>query len=212
MNSSSVGPCLRLLVLLGLLLQASAAAQDSELPPATPPAPATSAPQFQDYLDHTYGWQPLSWLATDTAIDLLRSRPEWGRGPGGFGCQYASALGRRLISNSAELGVGLVLHEDTHFHPSQRRGYLPRMRYAMTHAFLASVPGGKFEPAYARIAAITSGALIAPAWHQRSLSAPGFFEDFTFGMLGQLQNSLLNEFSPDLQKLGRNVRKKVLRK
>jgi len=77
---------------------------------------------------------------------------------------------------------------------------------------LASVPGGKFEPAYARFAAIASGALIAPAWHQRSLSASGFFEDFTFGMLGQLQNSLFNEFGPDLQKLGRNVRKKVLRK
>ncbi len=108
--------------------------------------------------------------------------------------------------------MGLVLHEDTRFHPSQRRGFLPRMQYAITHAFLASVPGGKFEPAYARFAAITSSALIAPAWHQRSLSASGFFEDFTFGMLGQLQNSLLNEFSPDLQKLGRNVRKKVLRK
>jgi hypothetical protein len=64
-----------------------------------------------------------------------------------------------------------------------------------------SVRGGKFEPAYARFAAITSGALIAPAWHQRSLSASGLFEDFTFDMLGQLQNSLLNEFSPDLQKL-----------
>jgi hypothetical protein len=64
----------------------------------------------------------------------------------------------------------------------------------MTHAFLASVPGGKSEPAYARIAAITSAALIAPAWHQRSLSASGFFEDFTFGMLGQ------------------TVRKKVLRR
>ena len=211
MNSSSVGPCLRLLVLLGLLLQASAAAQDSELPTATPPAPA-SAPQFQDYLDHTYGWQPLSSLATDTAIDFLRSRPEWGRGPGGFGCQYASAFGRRLISNSVEFGVRPVLHEDTRFHPSQRRGYLPRMQYAMTHAFLDSVRGGKFESAYARFAAITSGALIAPAWHQRSLSASGFFEDVTFGMLGQLQNSLLNEFSPDLQKLGRNVRKKVSRK
>jgi len=105
-----------------------------------------------------------------------------------------------------------VLHEDTRFHPSQRRGYLPRMRYAMTHAFLDSVPGGKTEPAYARFAAITSGALIAPSWHHRSLSVSGFFEDFTFGMLGQLQNSLLNEFSPDLQKLGRTVRKKVFRK
>ena len=209
-NSSSVGYCLRLLVLLSLLLQASAAAQGQETPPPT--SPATSAPQFERYLDRTYGWQTLSWLATDTAIDLLRSRPEWGRGPGGFGCQYASAFGRRLISNSAQLGVGLVLHEDTRFHPSQRRGFLPRMQYAITHAFLASVPGGKFEPAYARFAAIASGALIAPAWHQRSLSASGFFEDFTFGMLGQLQNSLLNEFSPDLQKLGRNLRKKVLRK
>jgi hypothetical protein len=47
---------------------------------------------------------------------------------------------------------------------------------------------------------------------RRSLSASGFFEAFTFGMLGQLQNSLLNEFSPDLQKLGRNIRKKMLRK
>ena len=209
-DGSSVGPCLQLLVLLCLLLQASAAAQDLELPPPTPPA--TSAPQFQRYLDRTYGWQTLSWLASDTAIDLLRSRPEWGRGPGGFGCQYASAFGRRLISNSVELGVGLVLHEDTRFHLSQRRGFLTRMKYAMTHAFLDSVPGGKFEPAYARFAAVTSGALITPAWHQRSLSASGFFEDFTFGMLGQLQNSLLNEFSPDLQKLGRNVRKKVFRK
>ena len=210
MNSNSVGSCLRVLVSLWLLLQASAAAQDPELPLAAPPD--TSAPQLQDYLDRTYGWQTLSWLATDTAIDHLRSRPEWGRGPRGFSCQYASAFGRRLISNSAELGVGLVLHEDTRFHPSQRRGFLPRMQYAMTHAFLASVPGGKFEPAYARFAAITSGALVAPAWHQRSLSASGFFEDITFGMLGQLQNSLLNEFSPDLQKLGRNLRKKVLRK
>jgi len=84
------------------------------------------------------------------------------------------------------------------------------MQYAVTHAFLDSVRGGKFEPAYARFAAVTSVALIAPAWHQRSLSASGFFEDFTFGVLGQLQNSLLNEFSPNLQKLGRNVRKKVL--
>ena len=200
---------MRFIALLWLSV-AVAAAADREPFLLTPPL--TSAEQFQHYLDRTYGWQTMSWLATDTALDHLRSRPEWGRGPGGFGCQYASAFGRRLISNSVELGVGLVLHEDTRFHLSQRRGFLPRMKYAMTHAFLDSVPGGKFEPAYARFAAVTSGALITPAWHQRSLSASGFFEDFTFGMLGQLQNSLLNEFSPDLQKLGRNVRKKVFRK
>ena|SRR5437879_2101031 len=205
----TAGSRMRFIALFWLSV-AVAAAADHEPFLLTPPL--TSAEQFQHYLDRTYGWQTMSWLATDTALDHLRSRPEWGRGPGGFGCQYASAFGRRLISNSVELGVGLVLHEDTRFHLSQRRGFLTRMKYAMTHAFLDSVPGGKFEPAYARFAAVTSGALITPAWHQRSLSASGFFEDFTFGMLGQLQNSLLNEFSPDLQKLGRNVRKKVFRK
>ena len=40
----------------------------------------TSAQQVQYYLKRTYSWQTLSWLATDTAIDPLRSRPEWRRG------------------------------------------------------------------------------------------------------------------------------------
>jgi hypothetical protein len=201
---------MRLLALLWLSL-AFAAAEDQESlqEPLLSTPPITPAQQFQHYLDRTYGWQTMSWLATDTALDHLRSRPEWGRGPDGFGCRYASAFGRRLISNSVELGVGVALHEDTRFHLSGRSGFMPRMRYAMTHAFLDSVPGGKFEPAYARFAAITSGALIAPAWHQRSLSPSGFFEDLSFGMLGQVQNSLLNEFSPDLLKLAQKVRKKV---
>jgi hypothetical protein len=198
---------MRLLALLWLSV-AFAAAEDIE--PFLSTSPLTAAHPFQDYLERTYGWQTLSWLATDTAIDHLRSRPEWGRGPGGFGCQYASAFGRRLISNSVELGVDLALHEDTRFHQSGRAGILPRMRYAMAHAFLASAPGGKFEPAYARFAAITSGALVAPSWHRQTLSASGFFVDISSGMLSQLQNSLLNEFGPDLQKLGQKIRKKVL--
>jgi hypothetical protein len=202
-----VGSCMRLFALLWLSV-AFAVAEDQA--PFLPTPLVTPSQQFQNYLDRTYGWQTLSWLATDTAIDHLRSRPEWGRGPEGFGCQYASAFGHRLISNSVELGVGLALHEDTRFHLSGRSGVLPRMRYAMTHAFLDSGPEGKFEPAYARFAAIASGALIAPAWHRQTLSASGFFIDLTSGMLGQLQNSLLNEFSPDLQKLGRKFRKKVL--
>lgn len=171
----------------------------------------TSAQQFQDYLNRTYGWQTLSWLATDAISDHFSARPEWGRGPGGFGCDYGSRFGRRLVSTSAELGVSLVLHEDVRFHPSQRTGLLPRLRYAMAHAFLDVGPGGRFEPAYARFAGIAAGAIVAPAWHERSLSAPVFFSDVAFGTLDQLQNSLLSEFGPDLRKLGRKVRRTVSR-
>src|ERR1700730_520896 len=196
--------------LLAILWLSVAAASAGDLDPFLSTPPVAPSQPFQNYLDRTFGWQTLSWLATDTAIDHLRSRPEWGRGPGGFGCQYASGFGRRLISNSVELGVGLALHEDTRFHLSGRSGLMPRMRYAMAHAFLASAPGGKFEPAYARFAAITSSALIAPSWHRQTLSASGFFLDLSSGMLGQLQNSVLYEFGPDLQRFGQKIRKKVL--
>jgi hypothetical protein len=196
--------------LLALFCVSLAFASAEELEPFLSTPPVIPAQPFQNYLDRTFGWQTLTWLATDTAIDHLRSRPEWGRGPGGFGCQYASGFGRRLISNSVELGVGLALHEDTRFHFSGRNGFMPRMRYAMAHAFIDSVRGGKFEPAYARFAAITSSALIAPSWHRQTLSASGFFLDLTSGILGQLQNSVLYEFGPDLQRLGQKIRKKVL--
>src|SRR5260370_29336407 len=74
-NCSSLGSCLRLLVLLWVLLQASVAAHDPEIPPPTPPP--TSAPQVQYYLDHTYSCQPQYSLATGYAIDFLHSRPDW---------------------------------------------------------------------------------------------------------------------------------------
>ena len=209
-NRRRFGSRLQFLAVFWLLSLAHMAAQDTD---RTPPAsPVTSAQQFQYYLDRTYGWQTLSWLATDAVSDHFSSRPEWGRGAGGFGCDYGSLFGRRLISTTTELGVSLALREDLRFHPSLRKGFLPRLRYAMAHAFLDSGPGGGIEPAYARFAGIATGALIAPAWHQRSLSGPGFFEDFTFGTLGQIQNSLLSEFSPDLRMLGRKLRQKVFRR
>ena len=203
-----LGCILHFIALFWLFSLAHAAAQEPHQAPLD--SSVMSAQQFQYYLDRTYGWQTLSWLATDALSDHFSSRPEWGRGPGGYGCEYGSRFGRRLISTTAELGLGLILREDTRFHPSQRKGLLPRLRYAMAHAFLDGAPGGGFEPAYARFVGITAGALIAPAWHQRSLSAPAFFQDITFGTLGQVQNSLLSELGPDLLKLGRKVRHKVL--
>jgi hypothetical protein len=209
-NRRCHGSSLHFLAVFWLLSLAHIAAQDQENTP--PGSNVTSAQQFQHYLDRTFGWQTLSWLATDAASDHFASRPEWGRGPGGFGCDYGSLFGERLINTTTELGVSLVLREDMRYHPSQRKGFLPRVRYAVAHAFLDSGPGGRYEPAYARFAGIATSALIAPAWHQRSLSVPDFFEDFTFGALGQMQNSLLSEFSPDLRRLGRTMRQKVLRK
>jgi hypothetical protein len=186
-----------------------AAAQD---PGAEPPQQSNSSDRFQTYLQRTYSWQKMSWLAVDTGIDHLLHESEWGRGMGGYGCHYASGFGRRLINNSVEFGATLVLRQDTRFRPSHRTGLFPRLNYAVTHAFLATGESGRVEPAYSRFAGITGGALIAPAWHRHTLSASGFGQDLAFSALDQVQNSLLTEFSPDMLRVGRSVRKKLLRK
>src|SRR5437667_7238326 len=191
---------LRNLSLPYLLFLAGAAAQD---PADATVQPSTSEERFRYYLNRTYAWQKMGWLAADTALDHLLNEPEGGRGLGGYGCQYASSFGRRLVSNSVEFGAVLILRQDARFRPSREKGFLPRIRYAATHAFLATSASGNVQPAYARLAGITGGALVAPVWHQRTLSASGFGRDLAFSTLDQVQNSLLTEFSPDMLKIGR---------
>jgi hypothetical protein len=171
----------------------------------------TPSDRFQYYLERTYSWQKMSSLAVDTAIDHLTGRPEWGRGMGGYSCQYASGFGRRLISNTAEFGATVLFRQDTRFRPSHQSGFVPRIKYAAIHAFLATGEDGRTEVAYARFAGIAGGALIAPAWHRHTLSGGEFFPDVASSMLDQVQNSFLTEFSPDMSKLGRRAGKKLLR-
>lgn len=192
-----------------LFLLACAAAQDRN-PDA--PLAGTASDNVRYYLHRTYGLQKLGWLSVDTAIDHLTGEPEWGRGIGGYGCRYASSFGRRLITNSVELGAVLVLRQDTRFHRSHQTGLFPRLRYATKHAFLATGSSGAIEPAYARFAGIAGGALIAPTWRRRTLSGAGFGEDLAFSTLDQVQNSLLTEFTPDLLNVGRRFRKRLLKK
>ena len=188
---------------------ACAAAQD---PSEALPQQSSTSERFQYYLQRTYSWQRMSWLAADTGLDHLLHESEWGRGMGGYGCHYASGFGRRLINNSVEFGAILVLRQDTRFRPSHRTGLFPRLSYAVSHAFLATSERGRIQPAYARFAGITGGALIAPAWHSHPLSASGFGQDLAFSALDQVQNSLLTEFSPDMQRVGRAIRKKLFSK
>src|SRR5437868_1363562 len=134
-----------------LFVLAHAAAQD---PVAASPSSSTTSQRLEYYLHRTYSWQRMSWLAADTAIDHLLGEPEWGRGMRGYGCQYASGFGRRLISNSVEFGAVLALRQETRYRPSRMKGVIPRIRWAATHAFLATGPGGNVQPAYARFTGI----------------------------------------------------------
>lgn len=167
----------------------------------------TREARIQHYLHRTYSWQRMSLLGADTAIDhFLDPSSEWARGPSGLAHRYCSSFGKRVASNTIELGLGFGLREDTRLRPSNSAGFGNRVRYAAAHAFLASTAEGKTRFAYSRFAATAGGALIASTWRPRPLTASSFFEEISFGFVGHLQNSFLTEFGPDMKRFGARIR------
>jgi hypothetical protein len=152
-------------------------------------------------------------LAVDTGFaHLLRDPNYWARGPNDFGCRYGSAFGTRVMRNSIELLAGAALHEDARFKPSGQAGFSRRLKYAFKNALLATDGEGRKRLAYSRLGGTAGGILIVSAWSPRPLTAPQFFEDFGFGLVGHLENSLLTEFTPDMKKVGTNLRHKILKR
>jgi hypothetical protein len=197
-----------------LISTPSSTTPDITTPPGTTPAitvpPITAAERFKYYVDRTYGWQQMGGTAVSTGIDYMIARPEWGRGIGGFSSSYASSFGRRVVTNSAEFGAASALREDIRFRPSRRIGFVPRLKYATAHAFLAYGPSNQVEPGYARFVGITGVALIEPTWHPAGLTGASFGKNVGLRSLDQVEQSMLTEFGPDLKRLSQRLRKKYM--
>lgn len=201
----------RLPEFVALLLAVAGAAQPQDM--VRPADPFTPAQRVQYYLHRTYDWQRMSLLVADTGLGHLLAAPDaWGRGTDRFARCYGSAFGRRVVSNSIELGAGMVLREDSRYRPSRGKSFTGRLRYAAVHSLLASVPGGNLRPAYSRVAAAAGTELIVAVWSPYPVSAASVLQGTAFTLLGAVENSYLSEFEPDLKQFARRLRDRLLRR
>ncbi len=157
--------------------------------------------RFTYYLQRTYSWQRMAWLGMDTGLDYVTGGStgidELFRG-------YGDGFGRRIVRNSTEFGVGAILHEDSRYQSLGSGSLGRRLRHATVRAFQAST-GSHVRPAYSRFAALAAGEFIAPLWSPQRFSASDAIAGIGFGVLGQMQNNYLSEFSPDMKRFGRKV-------
>ncbi len=181
---------------------------------ATPGPPAFGwGERFAYYAKNTFGWHQIGLQAVDAGFDqLLRDPKYWARGANDYGCRYGTGFGQRVTRNSIELLAGAALHEDARFKPSGENRFSKRLEYAFKHALLATGDQGRERPAYSRLAATAGGVLLAYAWNPQPPTAPQVFQNLGFGLIGHLENSLLTEFSPDMKRFGRNLRRKIFKK
>jgi hypothetical protein len=189
-----------LLLFLAVLVPSAAAAE---------PDPFGLPDRFSYYLHRTYSWPRMAWLSMDAGVDYATGGStgvdELFRG-------YGDGFGRRIVRNSIEFGLGAVLHEDSRYKSLGTGSIGKRLRYATIHAFQTSVPGSRFRPAYSRFAALAAGELIPPLWSAQRMSAGDALAGIGFGMLGQMQNNYLEEFTPDLKQFGRKIGRKLHRR
>jgi len=170
--------------------------------------------RLQSYVFRTYT-DPSSaaWIFVDSAVDHWSRAPhQWDRSPESYSYRVASAWGRRIVRNSAQLGFESVLQEDSRYRRSGEGGFGKRILFAVSHSVLAYKPNGSVEPMYGRMAAGVVATATASTWHPQSTSASCLFGGVMTAAMDRAGGNLLKEFEPDLRSFGRRTWNQIVRK
>lgn len=172
--------------------------------------PFTPADRWAHYLRRTYGPDRLGILMAETSFEHLLHDPEmWDRSATSLGRRFGVSLERRVIRNTAEMGAGLVTGEDLRYSRSQSEGLKRRMLHSAFSSVTARMPSGRRRPAYTRFFAAAVTEASTAHWRGRPISGGGLLESLGWSAIGQVQTNLLDEFAPDLRRVGRRLWRKL---
>jgi hypothetical protein len=198
--------CLGLLLALGLSIigVSPCSAQQQLMEPFTPAA------RWSQYLHRTYDPGRLGFLAVDTAIDDVMREPAcWDSGARSYGRRYARALERRVVKNTAELAAGLLTGEDLRYRPNRSASVQGRVWRAVRSSVTAQMPDGTLRPAYSRFFAGTITNVSTANWTRQRVRPEWLARSLAWGSLDQIQTNMMDEFGPDLRRIGMRVWKGV---
>jgi hypothetical protein len=199
-----IGLRIGLMLALWLLGASSGAAQQQ------PSEPFTPAARWSHYVHRTFGPARLAFLAADTAIDQAFRQPAcWDSTAGSYGRRYVRSFERRIIRNTAEMGAGILTGEDLRYRSSRSRSLHGRVWSALRASVTAQMPDGTKRPAYTRVFAGTLADVSTAHWTGQPIRTGWLLQSAGWSTLGQAQTNLLDEFGPDLRRVGARIWKRV---
>lgn len=190
---------------------ASALHGQSSIP--DPQMPYDTQAQARYFAKRTFGPQRLLLLGLETTLDQVRGDPaEWGRSGESYAYRFLSHEGKRLVRNSAQFGLEYVLGQDTRYRSSRECKFWKRVSYAVSRSVLAYKPDGTSTFAYGQLGAAIAVSTVPHTWHPGALTGKSMIGNVLGGAADQAGNNLLTEFTPDLKKFGKDIRKKIFKK
>jgi hypothetical protein len=174
------------------------------------PEPYTPSERWSLYLHRTYGPARMGLLAVDTAIDqVLREPACWNSGAASYGRRYARAFQSRVVRNSAELVSGLLTGEDLRYHASRSLSIHGRLWNALRASVTAQMPDGTKRPSYTRFFANELANVSTARWARQPIRPEWLMKSLAYSTLDQAETNILDEFGPDLRRVGIKVWKRV---
>ena len=167
-----------------------------------PAAEKGTHPYRSRYVKDTFGKKAAIRTGASAGVQQLRNSPhEWGHGIGGFGKRVASGFGQHVVKNSIQYPIAAVRHEELGYRPSGKKGFGPRLGYALTSTVVThKTTTGKKTVAAGRISGAIGSGFISRAWQ------PARLHTFSSGaasggvMLGvDAGNNVVREFWPEIR-------------
>ncbi len=124
----------------------------------------------------------------------------YGGGIAGFGKRVGAGFASNAVGRTVEHGLAARLHEDLHYHRSNKRGFGPRLGYALESTVVTrNTRTGKATPAAGRIA----GHAAAGAFSQGVLAGGSGAATAGLGLAADAGANVAREFIPRHNKVRR---------
>jgi len=111
-------------------------------------------PYVKHWRQATFGKRAVAGVTARAGVNQLLHRPaKYGGGASGFGKRLGAGFATHGVKTTVEHVVAAPLHEDLHYHRSDKHGVAPRLGHALASTVVTTnVKTGKRTPAVGRIA------------------------------------------------------------
>jgi hypothetical protein len=123
-------------------------------------------PEQDTYVKRTFGKNALIQTGVGAGILEANNSPhEWGRGIAGAGKRVGSVFGKHVIKGAIQTTVAKVRHEQLGYTPSGKKGFGPRVKYALLSTVVTrKTTTGKKTVASGRISGAFGAGFISRLW------------------------------------------------
>lgn len=182
-NCESKGVRVGLVLIMVLLAEAAAGA-----------AAHSRHPYRTDWKDSVVGRRAAARVVAGAAIGQARNQPRnYGGGAAGFGKRVGAGFASNAVGRTVEHGLAAKLHEDLHYHRSNKHGVGPRLAYALEGTVVThNTRTGRATPAAGRLA----GHAAAGAFSQGVLAAGSGAATAGVGLAADAGANVTREFMP----------------